>query len=306
LDEVQGEIIQRITIYKESVSDMARLMSNHEFFSNLLTLNIRKTGSEVIEYDEPKQILTITMNENSFIDIVDGMHRILSIERVIENNADFEDFMMLRITNLDEISAWKLIKQENEGHKISEERIRANNPYNSSTAIAKYLNSYGTTQTNEMFGKVGQNIKEVSKLNLYTTVEILSNAIERNFSLKTPRDVNNIQEYLVKFFNETIGIIREKFINLNTNEFVYLAPNMFIGYISIASLLYKDSEWKVKLESILNNINFDTNNSEWEKIKLLNNNRFTTNITDRISKYFQTTSKIILEGGENNGKEKIS
>ena len=66
--------------------------------------------------------------------------------------------------------------------------------------------------------------------------------------------------------------------------------NMFVGYVTLASRMYKDGINIDKLESILDKVDFSYNNKEWKSLGILDSNNHitdTVNSRKKIIQYFK-------------------
>jgi hypothetical protein len=149
------------------------------------------------------------------------------------------------------------------------------------------INRFGTEKNNELFGKIAVNYNELKSQNKYVTSETLSLAISNYFNLKKmkAREVSNLQEYIVKFFVEALGILSETYDKKNS---IIFENNTFIGYITLASILKDKEDWKQQLSNILKKIDFNRfytdGHSEWQTIGIYNEN--INKVNKRISEYF--------------------
>ena len=67
---------------------------------------------------------------------------------------------------------------------------------------------------------------------------------------------------MIKFFNELIGLLRDK---KYTDNSIAFKGNMFIGYITWVKLLINNEEWKSKLSNMVDSLDF-TNDEFWHEL----------------------------------------
>jgi hypothetical protein len=269
------------------VMEMTRAILDNDFTPNTITWNIRKTGDEKFEYDAKNRTLTIEVDGKSrFVDIVDGAHRESAFIKVIEQNAHHEGFTFISILNYDEDEANKYINQEDHRTPINKSQKEALK-ITEFNLMAKSILKYKDAKSNVLYGKIAMNDAEFkAQQDKYTTVEIFSKALEYNFEtfFKTAngRDIDNLQDFLVKFFNELLISLEEKY---KPTQSIIHERNMFVGYMTLANILFKQDDWKEKLSAILNNFDF-IDNEEWENIGI-HSNKINPSLIKSISNYFK-------------------
>lgn len=283
---VYGEELIVPTVFDDSVDGISEELKKGTYIPTMLTWNILKNGYEDFDYDPIKQQIIFRKNKLSQINIVDGQNRTLGIVKAITDNPNLEGFFYIQIHVFDVSKARRFIVQESKHHPIDIETIELFKP-NKFMDIAKDINEYGSNEINMMFNKVEKTELEAISLNKYTTFEVLSSSIEDCFEdkLKTPRDNNKIKKYLIDFFNEFLGINYNYLqdIEKTRQETVLLDINMFAGYVYIASRLYKVDNWREKLESICNDINWGRD-KEWKELRHFAD--LTLSTRKRIYEYF--------------------
>lgn len=270
------------TIKQKPIQEMTSLMLKNKFTPNAITLNIRKTGTEVFEYNVKDRTLMIGVdNTTTFLDIPDGMHRTLSGMRAVEINPNLTLFTIINFLNYTEQEVQEYIDQEDHRTPINRSHLASFKNDDNGVIIAKYLNKYGNEKNNELFNQIATNDNELkSPLWKYVTIDTFARAFNYNFKVESPREFSKIQEYLKDFFNELIGILKERKIP----QQIGLINNLFVGYMSIASVLYEKDNWKSILENVINNIDLSS-----DEIISLGVNSKTINLATikRISSYFK-------------------
>ncbi len=273
------------TIKMKPVQDMTELILNGKFTPNMITLNIRKTESneQHFEYDAKTRTLSIAVdNETTFLDIPDGMHRTLSGARAVEINPNLTSFTMINILNYTEEEAQQYIEQEDHRTPINPSHIASFKNDDNGVMMAKHVNKFGNEKNNEMFNTLATNINEFNSSNIkYTTIEMFARAFNHNWKINQPREFAKIQKFMISFFNECIGIIREKHLDQSK----YLASNVFIGYIALSSILFKKENWVEILEVVVDRIASD---ESFEKLGLHSDNlKVTLPLLRKFSDYFK-------------------
>lgn len=280
-----GQYIEIPTIRQNPIVKMTKLMVDGKFTPNMITLNLRKTGEEMLpEYNEKDRTLEIWVdNERSFLDIIDGMHRMSAAMRAVEMNPDIDMYTMISILYYTEEEAQEYIDQEAHHTPISQVHRAAFRNSETSILVAKEINLFGNSTNNEMFNKIALNYEELKSQSKYVTFETFSKAFNYNYKIANPREVSKISKYLKDFFNELIGLLREKGQITFTN-------NMFICYICISNLLRDKENWKEVLEKITSSTKLD------ERILSQNLDLKTERITKPlIDKFYKYSVEVINE-----------
>ena len=271
-------------IRENPVREMTGLMVKGKFKPNTIVWNIRKTGRKRFKYDVKDRTLYIEVDGiESFVDIIDGMHRLQSIIRTIEEDPNNQGYSELSIFNYSEEEAQELIEQEDHKTPMNKTHIAAFKNSDEYVIMAKDIGKYGTERNNELFNKIAMSDIEIRTQEKYVTVETFSKAIKYNFGeFGNPRDISTVQKFLIGFFNELLGILKEKYTKENS---IVFENNTFIGYILLASILIKEENWKEALEDILNSINF-SNDSEWTNVGIFSN-KLNSSLIKKISEHFK-------------------
>lgn len=270
------------TIKQRPIQEMTSLMLKGKFTPNTITLNIRKIGTEIFEYNVKDRTLMVGIdNKRTFLDIPDGMHRTLAGMRAVEANPNLQLFTIINILNYTEEEVQEFIDQEDHRTPINRSHLASFKNDDNGVIVAKYLNKYGNEKNNELFNQIATNDSELkSPYWKYVTIETFAKSFNYNFKIESPREFTKIQTYLKDFFNELIGIFKEKKIP----QQICLVNNLFIGYIAMASRLYNYENWKEYLEKIIDQIKLDSK----EILSLgINNKNVNLSTVKRISNYFK-------------------
>ncbi|HBY20360.1 MAG TPA: hypothetical protein DEG71_05025 [Clostridiales bacterium] len=249
-------------IKKSVVAEIKEKILNNKFTPNTITLNRRKTGLEKPpEHDEKNRTLYMEVDGiENFVDIVDGAHRCQSFIKVIEDDPENEGFTFISILYYTEEEAQEYIEQEDHRTPINKEHIQSfkTDEY---TLLTKDIAKYGNAKINEMFNKIATNRNELKSRNKYITVKLFAEALSYNIELDA-RNMDDYKRYFVAFFNELIGLTKEK--GLDKSNSVAFEENMFIGYITLASI-WSDEDYKANLKKFIDNTDFSRDNRQWEE-----------------------------------------
>lgn len=295
---ILGEQITVPKLNHKNVNEISKAMMNHEFFTNMITLNIQETGleKEYIEYYPADRLLRVKKSRDSQIFIVDGFHRLNSVIKVLTDHPNFQGYLCVRVTNLNTQKAQALIVQESKNSPIGEHTIKTFDVTNKYMQIAKKINEYESEATNSMYHKMTYIIDEVKSNSRYCLFSNIAYGLEDNFSdlIKeaSPRDIDKITRFLVAFYNEFIGIFDTYFKNLKaTKENMTIADiNIFSGILLIARKLYKTKGWQDTLEDMLGNVNWARSEPVW-KTMLTNSLSFNKPTKVKIYNFFDSLTE---------------
>lgn len=289
--KVAGRIIETINIDNKKIAEIKREMLNNTFFTNAISLNIRRTtDTKPFRYDKEKRTLTIIVNEGVHIDAVDGFHRLGGILKCTQERPDIDRVTSIYIYWLTEKRARAVIRQENKATPIQEEYLDVMDTSDKNMEVAKAIGQ--TEDKNEMYCKVGLDSNELRQEGKFVTYETLSKTINHIYDVKTFVQGEEIQGFLTQLFNIIIGQNYQAFNEDldSTKKNTYLASNnTFIGYIALGEELrqkYPD-DWKDKLIEILKKIDLNKPNEFLKKDVGLENNINLSTIK-RIAEYFKS------------------
>jgi len=293
--KVRDRIIEVINIDMKKISEIKEEMLNNTFNTNAIIFNVRRmTGMEKIKYDAKNRTLTIEVDNDTKVDVIDGFHRLGGMLKAVEQKPEMDRLTSVYIYHVDEEKARQIIRQESKATPISEEWIEIMDVSNPNMEVTKTINN--RQRMNEMFNRVGLDSFELRRENKLVTFETLSKTIEYVFNLKDKPiiEARKIENFLIELFNIVIGVNYTAF-NANlaeTRKVSYLADNnTFIGYIALGEELstkYPD-QWQDKLLEALNEIDFSKNNESLRAAGLENNINLST--IKKVYGYFRKLAK---------------
>lgn len=288
-------IKERIKVYKKSIREIRDNMLQGSYFPTAITYNILANGFEKYEYDVEKKQLTIEIDENNEVSIIDGFHRISGAMEALRMNPNLEQYLQVNIFHLDIQSAQRYILQESKKNEISKELLSYFDTDNVASKLVNDIDSEGTINTNFIKGKLGQDFDAVHLQYKYCMYSTLIKAIEDNFKLdkKDVRNTRQIKEYLKDFFNEVISIYKNDFEDVEKSRKTSFITNgnTFYGYVAIASKLYQQNKWQDKLDIILSQIDFNKKNDMWKGTGMTSKNITNKQIAS-LYNYFKNLVKI--------------
>lgn len=262
---------------------MEEMQTNFE--ANMLTLNIRKIGTELFAYDEKDRTLTIEVdNKNTFLDIIDGFHRWTAATKFTIDNPNKDGYFNLKIFNITEEKAQSFLNREEKATPMSLSHRDAMNNNNEYITTTKSINEQGNVKTNELYYRIAFDDSELKIDNKYVTIDTFAKGLEKAFDFTelSAREISKIESYLIQFFNELFGILKEHY--KDAEDTIIYKSNAFIGYLAIASKLYNKDNWKEELEKILSQMDFSIS-PQWTDIGITSS-KITHSIVTKIYNEF--------------------
>lgn len=281
-----GENIQRVAnVNKKSTEEIAKLALEGTLSSTPLTFNAlvgtADEGDE-LEYDGKNSRLII--NKGTFIDVLDGFHRITGIIRALEVNSELDFVFPVLIRNYNTSTAQRHIGEINTVNVMSKQHRDALRSTRKSDIVVKALQ-----RESELKGRISQTRDVHFINNELVTYNLLAETIDELFTLETKADAMELSEYLVEFFDYLIGKYKEQFItNVDKirKDSLINANAMFVGYLVLAKRMKEENVSISKLSKILDNIDFSKDNEIWEKLGILNNRKIVNKTRKNIKEYF--------------------
>lgn len=290
LKKIENTLIEVAKLDNKKIEAISTAMTEGKFTPNMISLNIIRNGEEIFEYNAKKEELMIQVdNIKTFVNLVDGASRTCGALLALDTKPDLDLGTSINILNYTEDEAMAFIEQESKATPIPRQIRASLNTNNENLLITRYLNTYGNSKINEMFNKVAIVNHEIKYAGKYTTFEIISKAIESNFKFGSAREIEKIKKYLVDFFNELIGLLKET-KNYDKIENIVISPNIFIGYIAFASLVYKNEDWKHNVELIVKKITKSNCRDILENLPIGNLINKTT--INQMTEYFQNLERV--------------
>jgi hypothetical protein len=267
IKNISGDFVEVPDINTTSINQIADRILKGKQLTNHINFNLLKNGEEDYEYDVKNEILTVYSGE---IDIADGAHRSYGVINAVRTNPDIQFKLGVYFTNYSAEKAREFIRQENVRNKIEKSHLETFNSENLAMTVTIDLNTHPKC---DLSGKI---TKDKTNLDLgiaLTTTDIVSSAIKYEYdeNLKSNRDAGIITDWLVKFFNELMGLYSDELIhNIKQNkENNYINhENMFIGYIALSKELYGKDDWKNVLQTTMSRIDFSKENLIWKEENL--------------------------------------
>ena len=131
-----GKYIETIDLNLNAVNKMIPLFKEGKFVSNVLTFNLNENAD--FYYDPEDK--TIVIKSLDGFDMTDGYHRLVALEKVIEEDPQFDYLMEMRLTSFSEDKANYFIWQEEQRTPMSKASIKSYNMDDVANKISKKIN----------------------------------------------------------------------------------------------------------------------------------------------------------------------
>lgn len=297
-----GNIIKEPTINKRSVREISRDMAGGMFHSNPISLNIRRiTGRESFQYiPEDRSLIIKVDNKMTFLDIIDGMHRVLGMVGAIQKNPATQKTSMINIFHYSEDEARQFIIQESKRNVIKPEHLKMLNVRDEWVTMARDINSYGSNMTNILFNKIAEDKVDKRVEGKYITLTLFADALKINFRkyYEKPFDLVKIKKFVVEGMVALMGMYEEYSTDDEGLVNIY-EEGMLIGWLSILSEIFPYDDWIDRLETVIiyickqDNDSIDETKHAYEKIGVYNQKK-TFKTTNLISRGFKELYKKII------------
>lgn len=258
--------IKRANINPVSVREMTEDMVSNNYIYDEVTLNILTDGNEDFtfkEYKGFKDVGDIVLNKGS-LNLTDGAHREKAAESALLINSNLQGNFTLVLTNFDVDKANQYIKQKDKRNPIDKEYLESKDMENLNNDIVRRLNENSESELKGLIVTDDFLLREGFGVVLFNT---MSKTIETLWNIKIRKEINDISDYLIEFFNELVSIFPEELkfnIKENRNKNYINHSNMFIYYLTIAKEIQEKANWKELLYKIVNNTDFNKDNKYWK------------------------------------------
>lgn len=285
-----GEVYHKNTIMPQKIDDIKNTILDNKPITNIISINIPKTGKESIYYSPNTNVLKITIDDNTTFNLIDGAHRWLGIVKAYAEKPNMEYNFVFNIMNYTQQRALDFVLIQDKQTPFDQLYVQTVSKADEFMVLAQDINSSGNAKTNSLYNRIGNDFTDVKYTEAYTTSIIFSKAIKYNFNKDelSAFEIAQIKKFLMDSFVYVLGKFESQFENRTKSqeENITTHPNTFIGYIAILSTLYGDNDWQTKILDILNDIDFSVKNKAWSKINMFSE-RTTDSLIKKISDYFK-------------------
>lgn len=280
------EVIAVPKVNEKSVKQIADHLLNGTLVPTLLTFNaaVRTSdeGDELL-YKEDSNELVIT--KGTRLDIIDGYHRTKGIQRALSKNPNLSFSFPVMFTNYKTSRARDYIGQISKANPIEMDWADQLSKTRHADDVVAILQ-----QESDLKGKVSQTKYVSNKKGELVSYRTLTSTINEEFEMHNKADSTDVAEYLVDFFDYLFGANPEAFLtnisNVNKNSLIN-ENVMFAGYIVLAKRMFENEIKVSKLKKIIQNIDFNRDNSLWNEIGVIKDGKLNKDSSKNIRNYFK-------------------
>lgn len=290
----KGSIIQRPTVYKKNVREIKNLLLKGQLIHTTLAFNaaVQTSNShEELTFDPKTE--TLTINEGTRLDILDGFHRCLASMQAYLEDPEINFNFIVMISNFTTREAQQYQAQLAKATPIPKARAQELDAKRYADTVIRHLKAESELRNAISSGNGKVNRKTGELVNY----RVLADAIDREFDMKSNLESREVSKWLTIFFEQLFGLYPQHFLSEEQDRNILMDRNrMFAGYVAIASEMKKRKINIEKLEVIMKNIDFSKDNQEWESIGLLSSDGNTNRKIDEreIGRFFRKKMDEIL------------
>lgn len=234
IKQVADSIIKKFRINTRSVSHIAEMIVNKRYEPTTLTINVYSDDLDACIFNSRNR--TLIIKDGVEVDMIDGLHRTYGTLEALMDSPNIQQPWELRIVHWSIPRAKLFIRQEDYKTPLTKE-VRVSMDQNDlATQVVTMLNE---AMYNEMQGRIATDTQSVLQGRSYTLFSIMVDAVRDFFKPKYQRDVSEISNYLVSFYNALIPLIQ------NRDGFIHYY--LFYGYILLAEYFNRN---KISLEEL--------------------------------------------------------
>lgn len=283
----KDKMMYKPTIYKKNVKEIKELLKKDQLIHTTLAFNAAtdfSNNTEELTYNGKRNVLTI--NEGTRLDILDGYHRCLASQQAYTENPDLNFKFVVMISNYTTAQAQQYQAQLAKATPIPTARVQELEKNRLADTVVQILKSESELRDRVSSSDSRMNIT-AGELVGY---RVLSNAIDREFPMKSTLEAREVAKYLTTFFEYLIGLYPEEFLeSRDQNESIMAYNRLFAGYIGLAAEMKQQDKDFLIMKDILDKINFKKDNPIWEELNIITSEGKINNQIDesKISEYFR-------------------
>lgn len=242
------------TINTRNVNQIKEEVLRGRFEGNTITLNIRPTPEEVFLYSPTNGDLTIDLR-TTFIDTIDGYHRINGIHKAWKENKHVKGSMIILIKHVDIPQARYFIAQEAKGTLNNQDDVRY---YDMSSNMAKLIsdiNKY-TNPNNILNGKITTG-NDFDKTMIFYEVfaQSMDIAWAKTLNKASSLTLLSIKEFICDFYSMMYELFVKKHKVSSFEELsgTRLLDQMFMsGLLIPAHKMYNENDGAISVDGMKN------------------------------------------------------
>lgn len=221
LKKIRNNMIIIPYINEKSVDNIAEAMFKNEFYSNMISFNVTPDFNYKLEYNPTERILVIDTNIFNNIAVTDGYHRCSGVVKAIEKNHSLQGELYLKITNMSIEKAQKFIRQESKTNIQNQDALEKYNPDNKITMFIKDINEMGGINSNALYRKIDMEVNTPDTWIMYENFKeglVMSGFIDDINNTNSAVELNNMERFIVKFFDNFYKVANENNAQIEKNE----------------------------------------------------------------------------------------
>lgn len=282
----KGEIDRTPTVYRKNVKEIKEHLLKGKLIHTTLAFNAAVGSSnsgEELTFDSATS--TLIVNPGTKLEILDGYHRCLASIEISRKFPEIEFKFILMVSNYTTREAQDYQSQLAKSSPIPKTRVQELEANRKADTVVRHLKS-----ESELRDRVSSLHQVKYAQGELVSYNVLADAIDREFNMRTDKDVREVYNYLAQFFEELIGDYPDIFLDNKSRDKSLMNYNkMFSGYVALAARMQKENISLDRLENILDDIDFSKNNPVWTDLEVLNSDgRISNKANDnKIAQYFK-------------------
>lgn len=194
----KGKIVRAINLNQKSVDEIAQLMLKNDYLPDMLTFNMLLGSNE--EHEEfSVHGSSLTINEGTQLDILDGFHRLSAMQIALEVNPNLDLNFPVAFKNFDLLKAKRYVGQTNTFNvmpKAYVDQLKSQDHY--AYVVNELINKSELKGRVSHFGNANYEKGELM------TLSRLSDAVRSNYTIRTKREALKAIEELTELFDELV------------------------------------------------------------------------------------------------------
>ncbi|AVM24275.1 DNA sulfur modification protein DndB [Bacillus pumilus] len=275
---------------QNAVEQISQKAMDGTLISSTLIFNARfGSSSEGIEISYDPNERSLTVMTDTLVDVIDGYHRIVGISKAVRSGSFDDKFMKVDFYNVTQKVARQLFGQHNTMTPVRLSKLKEMNEENPVNKVVTHI------RDNSVIGQrisLDHDVITTHSDYLYSLNEV-ANAVEATKFPKLLKDqiaVRKIGIFLVEFFDEVTELYYEEFLGdkfEQAQKTIVINKNILVGLMEIAYYMYTSGISAKMTQQIIikKGFNFNRNNPELSKYKVLNKKNEVTHSKNHILKY---------------------
>lgn len=258
-------VIERPTVFPKNVEEIKNLMNTGELGVTTLAFNAALgTADEGDELEYGTKKRTLTINEGSRIDILDGFHRCLASLEAYNMNQDIDFRFNVLFSSYSTPEARQYQAQLAKATPLPKSRIDELGAEILAATTIQQLRA-----NSDLRGKVSSNDRPERAAGELVSHKVLLEAIDKEFPMSTRAEAYEVADWLGVYFDILIGRNQAEFLGKGKSSLMSIGQ-MFVGYVALAAEMKERGVNPSKIHSIIQQVDFSRENKLWRDIGLLN------------------------------------